>query len=70
MQEVLEKVGTSKTNYPLQNCGEFNAINNALLDGVDVKNLVVQSVNKQTGAIKPPCINCQELYGELVKFLN
>ncbi len=30
MQAILDSVDGTMTNYPLENCGEFNAINNAL----------------------------------------
>lgn len=68
MQSILDQVGSSKMNYPLENCGEFNAINNALNNGVDIGSLRVYSIERVGGIYKPPCINCQNLYGELLHF--
>ena len=68
MQAILDRVGSSMTNYPLENCGEFNAINNALNNGVDASALRVYSIERSTGAYKTPCINCQTLYGDIVHF--
>ena len=56
------------TNYPLENCGEFNAINNALNNGVNIQNLRVYSIDRVSGNYKAPCINCQNLYGNIVHF--
>ena len=36
MQAILGSVDGSMTNYPLENCGEFNAINNTLNNRVDI----------------------------------
>ena len=69
MQPLLDTVGSTQTNYPLNNCGEFNAINNALNSGVSVSDLRVYSVDRLSGAYKAPCVNCQNLYGDLVHLL-
>lgn len=68
MQEILNSVNGSMTNYPLENCGEFNAINNALNNGVNIQNLRVYSIDRVSGNYKAPCINCQNLYGDIVYF--
>ena len=68
MQAILDSVDGSMTNYPLENCGEFNAINNALNNGVDINALRVYSIDRVRGNYKAPCINCQNLYGKIVHF--
>ena len=68
MQAILDSVDGTMTNYPLENCGEFNAINNALNNGVDINALRVYSVDRVGGKYKAPCINCQNLYGNIVHF--
>jgi len=68
MQSILNSVDGTMTNYPLENCGEFNAINNALNNGVDINMLRVYSIERVSGNYKAPCINCQNLYGNLVHF--
>ena len=68
MQEILNSVNESMTNYPLENCGEFNAINNALNNGANIQNLRVYSIDRVSGNYKAPCINCQNLYGNIVHF--
>lgn len=68
MQAILDSVDGTMTNYPLENCGEFNAINNALNNGVDINALRVYSVDRVGGNYKAPCINCQNLYGNIVHF--
>ena len=68
MQAILDSVDGSMTNYPLENCGEFNAINNALNNGVDIYSLRVYSIDRAGGNYKAPCINCQNLYGNIVHF--
>ena len=57
-------------NYPLENCGEFNAINNARNNGVDINALRVYSIDRVGGNYKAPCINCQNLYGNIVYFIK
>ena len=69
MQNML-KEKTTQTNYPLENCGEFNVINNALHDGAEVADLRIYSVLVTTGDYYAPCINCQNLYGESVHFIT
>lgn len=68
MQVILDSVDGSMTNYPLENCGEFNAINNALNNGVDINALRVFSIDRVSGGYKAPCINCKNLYGNIVHF--
>ena len=70
MQAILDSVDGTMTNYPLENCGEFNAINNALNNGVDINALRVYSVDRVVGNYKAPCINCQNLYGNIVQFIE
>lgn len=65
MQELLGRVGSSQTNYPLDNCAEFNIIKNAINDGVGPRNLRVYTINIAIGSYKAPCINCQNLYGDI-----
>ncbi len=40
------------------NCAEFNAVNNALLDGAKPENLVVRTIFSDTLKNAPPCKNC------------
>lgn len=55
---------------PLNNCGEFNAINNALNDGAKFnRDLLVFTVGAN-GYVRKPCENCSYLYGEKVTFVN
>ncbi len=68
MQAILDSVDGTMTNYLLENCGEFNAINNALNNGVDINALRVYSIDRVGGNYKAPCINCQNLYGNIVHF--
>lgn len=68
MQAILDSVNGTMTNYPLENCGEFNAINNALNNGVDINALRVYSIDRVGENYKAPCINCQNLYGNIVHF--
>lgn len=68
MKAILDSIDGSMTNYPLENCGEFNAINNALNNGVDINALRVYSIDRVGGGYKAPCINCQNLYGNIVHF--
>lgn len=68
MQAILDSVDGTMTNYPLENCGEFNAINNTLNSGVDINALRVYSIDRVGGNYKAPCINCQNLYGNIVYF--
>ena len=72
-KKILEEAGFKKgslTNYPLDNCGEFNAINSALNDGANIKSLKALSVDIAKGTFKEACDNCKFLYGDLIKFIN
>lgn len=50
--ESLEK-------WPVENCAEFKATNNALLDGAKPENLEVHTVVTKTGEAFPRCDNCK-----------
>ncbi len=52
----------------MNNSPTRNAINNALNNGVDVNALRVYSIDRVGGNYKAPCINCQNLYGNIVHF--
>jgi hypothetical protein len=70
MQSILDNVGTSQTNYPLENCGEFNVINNAIKNGANPSNLRIYSVDRISGNFKAPCINCENLYKDILEFIK
>jgi cytidine deaminase len=44
----------------VENCAEFNAVNNALLNGARAKDLVVKTVHTVTQEGVVPCANCSE----------
>ena len=48
----------------------LNAINNALNDGASIQSLRVYSIYRSNGGYKSPCIDCQNLYGNYVYFLE
>ena len=56
----------------LNNCGEYNAINNALNfnRNISLENLYVYTIKKATGTTFNPCYNCQALYYNYVKFVD
>jgi len=70
MQEIIDKVGGSQTNYPLENCGEFNAVNSAISNGVNPADLRIYSVDRISGQYKAPCVNCENLYGDILHFIE
>ena len=49
----------SLESWPVHNCAEFKAINNALRDGARITNLEVHTVRTITGEAFPRCANCQ-----------
>jgi hypothetical protein len=69
VSDRLEAVGESKTNYDLDNCGEYNSINNATSSGVNMNDLDVYSIDIRYGNHWDPCINCQDLYDDFVRFI-
>ena len=54
----------------LINCGEYNAINNAVNCGAVPQNLYVYSVVKKNGDYIPACINCETMYKGYVHFIG
>lgn len=70
MNDILSNQGQSYTNYPLDNCGEFNAINYSLNSGGNITDLKVYSIDIKSGNVKTPCLNCQVMYGGLVDFVQ
>jgi hypothetical protein len=48
----------SMEKWPVENCAEFKAVNNALLDGAKLENLEIHTVKTRTGAAFPRCQNC------------
>jgi hypothetical protein len=49
-------------NWQIENCGEFNAINNALFDGSKIDNLYVKTISTRKLIVKDPCGNCEKIY--------
>ena len=70
MQDIIDSVGTSQTNFPLENCGEFNVVNNAIQNGVDPHDLRIYSIDRISGQYKAPCVNCENLYGDILHFIE
>ncbi|MEE1056417.1 MAG: starch-binding protein [Acutalibacteraceae bacterium] len=66
----FEDVGTSNYEYNLDNCGEFNAINNALFGEAIKENLCVYSTYISSGRFATPCDNCTALYSDFVRFIE
>ncbi|MGE5417108.1 MAG: hypothetical protein ACM3UZ_10290 [Acidobacteriota bacterium] len=66
----MEAVGTQIENYPLNNCGEFNAINNALSNGAKIGDLKLYSVAIKEGTFKEACKNCSALFEGFVQFIG
>ena len=54
--------------YDFDNCGEFNAINAALLDKAEPSNLVIVSTKRTKYSIMEPCDNCKALYGGHINY--
>lgn len=57
----MKLVPQTKT-YALDNCAEFKAINAALQDGADLRNLVSYTVWTENGVFHAPCPQCQAMY--------
>lgn len=66
----FENAGNSSYEYPLNNCGEFNAINNALFGEAIKENLCVYSTYISSGRFATPCDNCTALYSDFVRFIE
>jgi hypothetical protein len=45
--------------WRVENCAEFKAVNQALLDGAQIQNLEVHTVRNSNGLAFPRCRNCQ-----------
>ena len=70
MQPILDDVGTTKMPHSLDNCAEFESINNAFYNGSNINALKVYSVYKNSGGYKEPCLNCITLYNNYVSFIK
>lgn len=46
--------------WAVENCAEFKAVNNALLDGANIENLEIHTVRTKTGEAFSRCANCQQ----------
>ena len=65
------KVVKQTKTYPLDNCAEFKAINAALQDKADIKNLVSYTVWTDRGEFHAPCSLCLDMYkGFIGSFLD
>ena len=70
LKNRIDDIGEPLTNYPLDNCGEFNALNNALFSGSNVEDLGVYSIRIFDGQFWPPCDNCDALYNGFIRFIQ
>ena len=64
------KIGLTSRPRNMRNCGEYNAINNALNDGAISSNLCVYTVHIANGDYLRPCKNCLTLYCGYVNFIG
>ena len=56
LKQALPK--ESLEDWLVTNCAEFNAVNNALLNGAKIENLTVATIWTRSGGIAAPCQNC------------
>ena len=70
LQQIIDHKGVSETNYPLDNCGEFNAINHALFNGNQITDLKLYTINIKSGEFKEMCLNCDSMYSKLVEIIK
>ena len=70
LQKTLNNKVNSETNYPLENCGEFNAINDALTDGNKITDLKLFAIDIKSGSLKKRCLNCDAMYRSLVPIIR
>ncbi|TVX92045.1 hypothetical protein FPZ44_02630 [Paenibacillus agilis] len=70
LKRILNHKKDSETNYPLDNCGEFNAINHALINGNKVTDLKLYTINIKSGEFKEMCLNCNAMYSKLVTIIK
>ena len=67
-QGLLPK--TSLNKYPVGNCAEVDAVNRALNDGADIKNLhltTIHTTKSQFGLYKKSCENCKYAFLDRVR---
>ncbi|NEU71100.1 hypothetical protein PI95_000535 [Hassallia byssoidea VB512170] len=50
----------SEEPWEVSNCAEFKAVNDALLDGANIRDLEVHTVRTKTGQAYPRCRNCRK----------
>ena len=50
----------SEELWEVSNCAEFKAVNDALLDGANIRNLEVHTVRTRSGEAYPRCRNCRK----------
>ena len=74
LEDIIYEYGYSEqegvNGKGLINCGEYNAINNAVNCGAAPENLYVYSVDKKNGDYIPACINCETMYKGYVHFIG
>lgn len=58
--QIVKETGSERgfETWYISNCAEFNAVNKALLDGVNPENIMVHTVNTHDQEPKPACKNC------------
>lgn len=81
LKNLIDNAGDPPITYKgngFYNCGEYNAINNALTNNCSIENLFVYSIRIHDYLYYPPCKNCKllystvcnNLYGKEVNFIN
>ena len=63
LDKRIQELGSSKEEWAITNCAEFNAVNKALWGGADLDDLDLHTVNVADGSDKPRCLNCQHTTG-------
>ncbi|GAC41599.1 NAD+--asparagine ADP-ribosyltransferase [Paenibacillus popilliae ATCC 14706] len=53
-------------NWLVENCAEVWAVRDAILQGGKIDNVVLRSVNVETGSVKPFCKNCKITFKDFI----
>lgn len=70
LKKLIDNAGAPPIYYQgngFYNCGEYNAINNALTSGANIENLYVYSIRIRDCVYYEPCENCKLLYSVTCK---
>ena len=59
-------IGYSMQGWRVENCAEVWAVRNAIFGGAKVDNIILRTIEHESGEFAEPCKNCEQTFKEFI----